>query len=73
MRCSRAGGGGEGEVPCSGGGYLAFFARTEFEAPVVPPGLRLFVKPSAATIERKSSPFGTHVALRRDDRLTVLG
>jgi hypothetical protein len=26
----------------------------------------------AATLERKSSPFGTHVAHGRDDRLTVL-
>jgi hypothetical protein len=47
MRCSLANGGGEdGENACVEGGYLAFFARTTFEAPEVPPDQKLFVKVS---------------------------
>ena len=45
MRCTFANGEGE-ENPCTGGGYLAFFARTTFERPSIPAEQKLFVKVS---------------------------
>jgi hypothetical protein len=41
MQCPRVEGAGEGENQCLEGGYLAFFARTGFEAPVIGEDQRL--------------------------------
>jgi hypothetical protein len=46
MRCTVVEVPGQDGAGCAGGGYLAFFARTGFEAPAIPEGQRLFVKVS---------------------------
>jgi hypothetical protein len=46
MRCTPRDGAGEGEDQCAGGGYLAFFARTSFEAPAIGEDQRLRLKVS---------------------------
>jgi len=46
MGCAVPDGTPEGERDCTGGGYLAFFARASFEAPEIPEGQRLVLRVS---------------------------
>src|SRR5262245_52842168 len=46
MRCTVVEVPGQEGAGCAGGGYLAYFARTGFETPVIPEGQKLFVKVS---------------------------